>query len=473
MKLQKDSMSISVGSLWFTAGAAALAFCAIGEIAALAQKPGKVLTDKVDRLVKPLIDSDSISALSLGFVDGDKTYVMNFGQLSKERPISPTSSTIYEIGSITKVFTGTVLADMVEHKDLALSDPVQKYLPKNANIPQYDGTPITLMDLATQSSGLPSLPSDFNPKDPNNPYKDYTFDMLYAFLSSYKLTRKPGEKYEYSNLGVGLLGDALAHHAGMSYEALVKQSILSPLQMNESGITLTPEMRANLAPGHDPDGEPAANWDLDTFAGAGALRSSVNDMLRFLQASLGLSQPALQPAIMLAQKAERSIEGPGHIGLCWHILPDGNVTWHNGGTGGYRTMLALNRSTHRGVVLLCNTANDAITPLGFALMRVLSGENVEPLTMPSVVKLDPAIYEHYVGSYELKPGAVLAVTRSGDHLMAQLTGQSAHRIYPSAEKEFFFRAAPATVTFETDGKGAITGLVLHQNGANIPAKKII
>jgi len=327
-----------------------------------------------------------------------------------------------------------------------------------------------VLDLATQSSGLPGLPSNFAPTDQSNPYKDYTVEMLYSFLSGYKLTRKPGEKYEYSNLGVGLLGNALAHRAGTSYETLVKQRILTPLRMNNTGITLTLAMRSLLAPGHDADGEPAANWDLDTLAGAGALRSSTNDMLRFLRANIELSEPSLRAAMLLAQKSERPISGPGHIGLAWHILPDGKTTWHNGGTGGYRTMLALDLDRRQGVVVLCNTVNDTVTPLGFALMRLLAGEKVQPLAIQTDVKLEPKVIERYVGEYELGPGAELKITQKADHLTAQLTGQPAYRIYASAEREFYFLVAPAKLTFEADGNGAVSGLILHQNGSNIPAK---
>jgi CubicO group peptidase (beta-lactamase class C family) len=432
----------------------------------------KGVADKIQKLVRPLLDSGSINALSLGFVDGDKVFVLNYGTLSTERPVAPDADTVYEIGSITKTFTATILADMVEHKEVALSDPVAKYLPASVKMPEYEGTPITLLDLATQSSGLPPMPTNFTPSDPTNPYKDYTPGLLYAFLSGYKLTRKPGTLYEYSNLGVGLLGNALAHHAGMDYEALVRRRILVPLHMRESGITLTPTMRAHLAPGHDADGDPAANWDLDALAGAGALRSTVNDMLRFLQANLGKGAASLQPAMSLAQKPERPLSFPGRIGLAWHILPDGKTTWHNGGTGGYRTMLAFNREKQQGVVALCNTASESITPLGFALLRVLAGESPEPLKLPTVARLDAAILDRYVGQYELAPGAVLTVTRKGDHLKAQLTGQGAYGIYPSSEKEFFYRVVDAQITFEVDAGRKAVRLVLHQNGRNLPATKI-
>ena len=285
-------------------------------------KPAAVseeLIAKVDRFVKSLIDGEVVSSLAIGLMDGDKTHILGYGSVSSSKPGKPDGNTLYEIGSITKVFMGIALADAVEQKQAALSDPVAKYLPSSVKMPTFEGTPITLLDLATQSSGLPSLPDNFAPKDPANPYANYTEDRLFAFLSGYKLTRKPGEKYEYSNLGMGLLGYALARQAKTPYEELVKQRICKPLGMSSITITLDAEQRSRLAAGHDTDGNVVKNWDLGVLAGAGGLRSDVNDMLRFMQANLfaesGLIPARLQTALRGAQKPQRPIAGPGRIGL--------------------------------------------------------------------------------------------------------------------------------------------------------------
>ena len=136
---------------------------------------------------------------------------------------------VFEIGSITKVFTASILADMASRGEVRLDDPVAKYLPSSAHIPSRNGRQITLLDLVTQSSGLPRMPSNFTPRDSMNPYADYSVQQLYAFLSGYQLTRDIGATYEYSNLGMGLLGHALALKAGTSYERLVTRRILTPL----------------------------------------------------------------------------------------------------------------------------------------------------------------------------------------------------------------------------------------------------
>jgi serine-type D-Ala-D-Ala carboxypeptidase/endopeptidase len=165
--------------------------------------------------------------------------IVAHGSLAKgdKRPLD--GDTVFEIGSMTKVFTSLLLADMVRRGEVALADPVAKYLPAEVKVPERGGAKITLQHLAMQTSALPRLPSNLNPKDANNPYADYTVQQLYEFLSSAELTRDIGSRYEYSNLGAGLLGHALARRAGTDYETLVRKSILDPLGMKSTSITLS------------------------------------------------------------------------------------------------------------------------------------------------------------------------------------------------------------------------------------------
>ena len=204
------------------------------------------------------------------------------------------------------------------------------------------------------------------PADPGNPYADYSVAQMYDFLSRYELTRDPGQTFEYSNLGVGLLGHVLALRAGKSYEALVTERILEPLGMHDTRIALTPTMRARLARGYDAQGVPTKNWDLPTLAGAGALRSSANDMLRFAAAALGApgTPPAVASALAEAERPRRDLAGAAksQIGLNWFTVKPGSIeiVWHNGGTAGYRTFLGLDKAHQRGVVVLAsgNSADD-------------------------------------------------------------------------------------------------------------------
>jgi CubicO group peptidase (beta-lactamase class C family) len=221
----------------------------------------------------------------VGVIDPAGRRIIAHGRRDQGDTRTLDGDTEFEIGSITKVFTSLVLADMVLKGEVKLDDPAAKYLPSGVTMPRHDGKQITLVDLDTHTSGLPRLPSNFAPKDPPNPYADYTADRLYQFLSGYQLPRDPGVQWEYSNLGVGLLGQLLSRRAGYDYETLVKARVLAPLGMTSTTITLAPEEVSRLAFGHDSSLARAANWDLPALEGAGGLRSTANDLLTFLAAS--------------------------------------------------------------------------------------------------------------------------------------------------------------------------------------------
>jgi serine-type D-Ala-D-Ala carboxypeptidase/endopeptidase len=429
------------------------------------------LSKRVDTLVQPLIEGEIAVGLSIGLVDGDKVTVLGYGHVSDGKSGKPDGDTVYEIGSMTKVFTGILLADMIEGKQIGLDDPVAKLLPDTVSLPRKGDRAITLLDLATHTSGLASLPNNFAPKDPNNPYADYTVAQMYAFLSKHELPREPGAQYEYSNLGAGLLGHILARKANLSYEELVTTRLCTPLGMKETRITLTPEMKKQLAQGHNVDGDPVANWDLPTLAGAGALRSNVNDMILFLKANLGLTETPLRKVLEAAQVSRRPIGGNGSIGLGWHITPD-KIHWHNGGTGGYHTFMAIDREKKQGVVVLCNSSVTEVDALGINLMKLLAGKEVAPPKVRKIAKVKPDTLETYVGAYELAPNFILTVTRNGDKLLAQATGQPRFRIYPESDMKFYYRVVDAQVTFVTDTDKKVEKVILHQNGNDVPGKKI-
>ena len=374
---------------------------------------------------------------------------------------------VFEIGSITKVFTASVLSDMVARREVKLDDPVANYLPRAVHMP-VRGRPISLLDLATQVSGLPRMPSNFAPRDSTNPYADYSVDQMYAFLAGYQLPRDIGETYEYSNLGMGLLGHTLALKAGLSYEDLVQQRVPMPLRMSETAITLTPAMRRWLQRGHDAEGNVVANWDLPTLAGAGALRSPANDMLTFLAANLDTTARPLARAMRDARTPRREAGSPTmRIGLAWHILarPSGSIVWHNGGTGGYRSFAGFDPVRRVGVVVLCNNGNEGMDDIGFHLL-----DQTLPLRPPPAqhteVAVDSLIVQRYVGDYELAPTFHIVITREAGHLFAQPTAQPRFVIFAESDSTFFLKAVDAQLTFRPDG------LVLHQNGQHVPGRKV-
>lgn len=365
---------------------AAAVLLALGSAVLAGGEP--TLREKVDAAARPIADRVPSAGLVIGLIDGGKTQVFAYGRLSSAEGRPPDGDTLFEIGSVTKVFTGLLLAEMVERKRVRLDEPVQSLLPDSVKVPQRDGRAITLLDLATHTSGLPRVPSDLHflylavLKNPSNPYADYQVEHLYQFLSKHTLARAPGEAYAYSNLGMGLLGHALACRENASYEDLIVQRICAPLKMNDTRIQLSQDQTRRLAPGHDSRGNPVDNWDLPTLAGAGALRSTVSDMLRFLSANLEPGDHSLAGPINASHVPRHETDTLGdHIALAWHIRSKNDVHWHNGQTGGYHAYVAFQRSRRIGVVVLANSSQGGVDELGVKLMGLLMAEpNARPET---------------------------------------------------------------------------------------------
>lgn len=323
------------------------------------------------------------SGIVVGVIDAQGRRVIARGAPGAGgRPLD--GKTEFEIGSVTKVFTSLLLADMVRRGEVALDDPAAMYLPPGATLPERDGTPITLIDLATHTSGLPRLPGNLKPRNPADPYAGYTDAKLYAGLRSARLNSPPGVAYAYSNLGAGLLGQLLARRAGLLYADLVTARITGPLGLTDTAITLSPEQKARRAVGHDEGLSPVGYWTMDSLAGAGGLSSTADDLLAFLAAALGYGQTPLHGA-MADQLVPRRPAGEGmEVALGWHILPipGGEIVWHNGGTGGFRSFVGFDRARRVGVVVLVDTAS----PVGGddIALHLLAGA---PLSKPKPVRL--------------------------------------------------------------------------------------
>jgi serine-type D-Ala-D-Ala carboxypeptidase/endopeptidase len=413
------------------------------------------LPERVEKAAQERIAAGTYQTLVFGVVDGDKTGVVALGQLDDGK--APDGDTVYEIGSVTKTITATLLAQVVLSGRVTLDTAVAQLLP-DFKIPSRGGKEITLGELGTQHSGLPPMPTNFMPKDPGNPYADYDAAKLKAFLAGYELPRDPGASYEYSNLGFGVLGYALAQLQHTSYGAVTDEEILKPLGMTMSGTAFTVAMRSHLAPGHDHAGNAAGNWDLDALAGAGAIRSTANDMLRYLKANMGIDQSPLAAAMKFAQRPRSNVAKTMRIGLAW-MTTDRGIVWHDGGTGGYRSFLGFTTDGRRGVVILANTAAD-VDGLGFATLDADA-----PLAPAyKAIVLPGASLDDYVGTYRLADKFLLQVFRVNDGLFTRATGQDAFPIFPFAPNEFFAKVAGIGISFMRDPKGVVTGLVLHQNG---------
>ncbi|MFZ6680118.1 serine hydrolase [Undibacterium sp. Tian12W] len=441
------------------------------------------LAAAVQKIASARVSSAAIPGLIVVTVNGQEQKIQGFGLVtnstdSKSQPHLPDANTVFEIGSVSKTFTALLLADMQVRGQLKLDDAVAALLPAYT-IPQYQGRAITLLDLATQTSGLPRLPANLLPRQADNPYADYSKNNLRDFLRSYQLTRAPGAKYEYSNLGFGLLGQALSARAGKSYAELVQERITKPLGMADTGIALTANMQRNLATGHDAQGQAVANWDMPTLAGAGALRSSAQDMLRYLQAHMHGANVKEPAGLQLVQQPQRTTGMPGlQIGLAWHVqnARGQTVVWHNGMTGGYASFIGFTADGQRGVVVLAN-ASVNVDDIGMAALLPAApaaevSNTASTAATVTTEKLSAKQLAEYSGRYQLAPGAILNISAGPDGLLAQLSGQPQAPVFPRKKDEFFYKVVEASLQFERDANGKIQSVTLHQNGHASPAPRI-
>lgn len=305
----------------------------------------------------------------------------------------PDENTIFQIGSITKTFTGSLLADKVISGSLNLEDHVSECIPSNhVNMPTYEDKEITLKHLVTHSSGIPKklqdtnypLPSGYNS---GNPYANYTKDHIFDYLTNYcSLSVEPGTRYLYSNIGFGLLGHILGLTDGSSYEQSLTFRILNSLEMKNTFINGTINNNDNIALGYNPNLEERTNFDAnDVFQGAGFLSSSLNDMMLYLKSNMGLIETPLKDAISLALYTHFNVgivtydDRPNEIyeleiGLGWHKYktPNGyTYYWHGGSTSGYTAYIGFDKKNLIGTVILCNSADVDILIFGEEILNAI------------------------------------------------------------------------------------------------------
>lgn len=313
---------------------------------------------QIRSLLEEFVEDGQSVGVVVGIVSEGGRVVVGAGRLADGAAGSPDGDTVFEIGSITKVFTSTALADLELSSGVGIDTPVQSLLGDQVQMPIRDGTEITLGHLATHRSGLPRVPDNLAPADWANPYAAYSVERLYEFLADHELGRDIGEIVGYSNLGYGLLGHALALSEGTNYETVIARRILEPLEMSDTAVNLTPPLQVRLATGHDERLQPVANWDLAALAGAGALRSTVNDLVTFLEANLGLRQTPLSEAMQRTHVTQAAVPAMGmDIGLGW-LIADINgrrFVWHNGATGGYSSFIGFDPEAREGIVILSNS----------------------------------------------------------------------------------------------------------------------
>ncbi len=311
--------------------------------------------------------------------------IFSYGTKSFNIDDPPDANTVFEIGSITKTFTTTLLADMFL-RGVFSDDTVSHYLPANqVTMPSAEGIEITFGHLATHTSGIPKAPheDDSNfPLPPDfdyfSPYTCYTTEHIYDYLSNYcTLSFMPGTWWEYSNTGMGLLGHTLGLIDGTSYDSILKRYLFDVLGMDNSSIYLTEQQQSNLALSHNSDYDPGLYFIAnDIFQGAGSIKSSLNDMFKYLEAQMGLAETPLRNAINLTHQPQLHQGSLGDQGLAWFILEldDGQViTYHGGDTYGYSAYIGFNASASTGVIILVNyTLNGTQITMGQEILKAIN-----------------------------------------------------------------------------------------------------
>ncbi|SDS29832.1 CubicO group peptidase, beta-lactamase class C family [Mucilaginibacter mallensis] len=342
------------------------------QVLAATSNPLKTITDKrVDSVARIYIQKANTVGLSIGVFKDGQISTYNYGETALGNGKLPTPNTIFEIGSITKTFTATILAYYVNEGKVKLNDPITKYLPDSvAKNPELKD--ITLQTLSNHTSGLPSLPDNISgpTTDSLNPYKYYTQKLLYAYLKTCHLKTKPGEVYSYSNMAVGLLGNILAHISGKTYEQLVAEIITGPLAMSSTEQRLTPLLAQRFATVYNEEGKPTPAWNFDAFAPCGALRSTVNNLLVYAKANMVKNDTKLSKAFELTHQI--TFNKGVKIGLGWHIITVNNVDYyfHNGGTYGSSSFLAFNAEKNIAIVVLSN-CGESTDNVGVGILKKL------------------------------------------------------------------------------------------------------
>lgn len=321
----------------------------------------------VDSIAKTYLSNPSTASLSIGVIHNNKINTFFYGETLKgDKASLPTGTSIYEIGSISKLFTSILLADLVEKNIITLDDSIAKYLPDSVKANPFIQK-ITFRQLANHTSGLARIPSNLEKTskyDARNPYANYTRKELYQYLKSIKLTTDPGESYEYSNLGFGLLGDIINTITHKSFDQNIKETISLPLGLTNTAEKIDPKTQ-KIVGVYDVNGTQTLPWDFQALSGAGSLKSTTNDLLRFAQYQFKMPENNLENALALTRQFTYYLPPDTDIGLGWNMNMSNDVItyWHNGGTGGSSSYIAIVPDLKSAIVVLSNSANsvDAIS----------------------------------------------------------------------------------------------------------------
>lgn len=316
-------------------------------------------TTQISTLANDFIQNNQVPGLSIAAYYAGQPHYFSFGVANRatQQPITP--HTIFEIGSVTKTFTATVLSMQIQNGKIKLNDPIGPYLPPALQIQNKPINQITFEQLATHTAGLPTDPSNFVPQQP------YGTQEFINFLAEWKPVYPPGTHWQYSNAGFGVLGYALAGLTAENFWQLLQTQLLQPLAMNNTAYVVATAEQNNYAQGYYLNNQPAPRWVMTAWKpSAGALRSTAADMMKFLQANLNVGDAPLsiRQAMQFAQQSYFKMNDHTMQDLAWAttITPQGQkIIWKNGATAGFSTFIALDPQQTAGVVIMTNKKTKA------------------------------------------------------------------------------------------------------------------
>jgi CubicO group peptidase (beta-lactamase class C family) len=429
--------------------------------AARAQDP----LPKIDEYMNAAAKVERFSGAILVARDGKVIAAKGYGMADVENDVPNTPETKFRLGSLTKQFTSASIMLLQERGKLSVQDPVCKYV---APCPEA-WQPVTIHHLLSHTAGVPNFTAF--PDYKKTMREPVNAESLVARFRDRPLDFKPGEDWRYSNSGYALLGYVIEKISGESYENFLRKNIFEPLGMTNTGYDHPEEIVKRRARGYAPRGDGlvnAAYIDMTIPFAAGGLYSTVGDLYLWDQALHGgklLKKPSLDAMLT-------PVRNKYGYGLGIDKIFGRPMAGHSGGIEGFATSIIRFTDDRATFIVLSN--NEAARPQRVAgdLAAIVFGEKYEVPVERKVVKVDPKIYDSYVGEYELAPGFVFTVTREGDRLMVQATGQGKTELFPASETNFFPKVVRADFTFVKDAEGRVTQLILNQGGRQQPAKKV-
>lgn len=412
----------------------------------------------------------------VGLVDEAGARMVSYGRATRaqDRPVD--GDTVFQVGSVTKVFTSLLLAQMVERGEVRLEDPIALYVPSTVTTPR--ARDITLLHLARHTAGFISFsfPDDLGATDLEDPMGGYTNEAMFAFLDQHPMRVTSGVHHSYSSFGVALLGELLARRAATDFESAIRTRIFEPLGMARSGFALTPELEAAHATGHTSRGNPRGLASARGMLGSGALRSTANDLVRFVQAHLGLRDSTLAGALRATQRTEADLQRPDlPMGLGWfHTEFAGRrVVFHGGSTPGFRAYVGMDLESKRGVVVLGNSDND-VSNLGLHLIDpYVPLYSPDPPRQFEAIALDRRMLDQYVGAYRLadRTADVIRFRRDADQLLF-VSHRGTGKVFAESHTTFFTEDMEDWFTFTRDAKGRVDGMTWNRENWQQHLKRI-